>query len=111
MLSLIEIFMIYEKSFGVDQTKCGMKMGGGAKELAGPSRTMPAQASAHSARKYTVDDFFEENTIDRTDKYEQVWPHSAAGEIHLIKSEQRSVSFSYMGRAGWSKNKFFLSLF
>ena len=50
---LLEIFMIYEKSFGVDQTKCGMKMGGGAKELAGPSRTMPAQASAHSARKYT----------------------------------------------------------
>ena len=53
------------------------------------------------------DDFFEENTIDRTDKYEQVWPHSAAGEIHLIKSEHRSVSFSYMRRAGWSENRFF----
>ena len=53
------------------------------------------------------DDFFEENTIDRTDKYEQVWPHSAAGEIYLITSEHRSLSFSYMRRAGWSVNKFF----
>ena len=51
-LSLIEIFMIYEKSFVVDQTKCGMKMGGGAEGLAGLAllaSTLPAQSSAHSA--------------------------------------------------------------
>ena len=27
--------------------------------------------------------------------------------MHLITSEHRSVSFSYMRRAGWSVNKFF----
>ena len=49
---LLEIFMIYEKSFGVDQTKCGMKMGGGAEGLAGLAllaSRVPAQSSAHSA--------------------------------------------------------------
>ena len=65
----------------------------------------------HILHGNTLDDFFEENTIDRTDKYEQVWPHSAAGEIHLIKSEHRPVSFSYMRRSGWSENRFFFSIF